>query len=106
MSTLNSWSALVETCEASPPPIALVLGSGMGTVVDRWGRLHAVAFGDVPGLTASSVHGHRGQLSLVELAGKRALVLEGRLHFYEGHPWERVTQPTRTVAALGAKVIL
>src|SRR5207247_1286363 len=57
-------------------------------------------------LTASSVHGHRGQLSLVELAGRRVLVLEGRLHFYEGHPWERVTQPTQTVASLGAKVIL
>src|SRR5579862_2748070 len=100
------WPALVERCRESRPVAALVLGSGMGDVVDSWGREASVPFADIPGLTGSSVHGHRGHLSLVLLNHRPVLVLEGRLHFYEGHPWERVIQPTRIVAELGAPIIL
>jgi purine-nucleoside phosphorylase len=52
------------------------------------------------------VEGHRGRVSLGEWAGKRVLVFEGRLHYYEGHPWERVVLPVRTAASLGARVLL
>jgi purine-nucleoside phosphorylase len=104
--TLASFQQLIDICRVSPPVAALVLGSGMGEVVDRWGRVAAVLFSDIPGLTRSSVHGHRGQLSLIRLNERPVLVLEGRLHFYEGHPWERVTRPTRIVADLGAPIIL
>jgi purine-nucleoside phosphorylase len=78
----------------------------MGEVVDRWGRTASVPYADIPGLTSSSVHGHRGQLTLVLLNKRPILVLEGRLHFYEGHPWERVNAPTCIVADLGAPVII
>jgi purine-nucleoside phosphorylase len=78
----------------------------MGPVVDRWGRRDQISFGDLPGLTASGVHGHRGQLSLVRVADQPILVFEGRLHFYEGHSWERVIQPTRLAADLGIRTIL
>src|SRR5206468_1488569 len=102
----STFQHLVELCRESRPVAALVLGSGMGEIVDRWGRVASVPYPDIPGLTGASVHGHRGQLSLVLLNQRPILVLEGRLHFYEGHPWERVTAPTCIVAELGAPVIL
>jgi purine-nucleoside phosphorylase len=65
-----------------------------------------VPFAAVPGLPAASVHGHRGCLSLGDWAGVRVLVFAGRLHRYEGHPWEDVTRPIRLAAELGARVAL
>src|SRR5262249_15134432 len=50
--------------------------------------------------------GHGGSLQLGEWAGQRVLVFEGRLHYYEGHPWRRVVEPVQTAAYLGAKILL
>jgi purine-nucleoside phosphorylase len=52
------------------------------------------------------VAGHTGCLTLGEWAGKRILVFEGRLHFYEGHPWRGVTQPIQVAHFLGARILL
>jgi purine-nucleoside phosphorylase len=60
----------------------------------------------VPGLPSASVAGHGGSLALGDWAGLRVLVFEGRLHYYEGHPWETVVRPIRAAAALGARVAL
>jgi purine-nucleoside phosphorylase len=66
----------------------------------------AVPFAEVPGLPAAGVAGHRGRLTLGEWAGRRVLLFEGRLHFYEGHSWDDVTAPVRLAASLGARVLL
>src|SRR5260370_30069519 len=100
------FAALAESCCAAPPQVVLVLGSGMGPVVQRVRGLHAVPFGEVPGLPGASVAGHKGCLTLGEWAGRRVLIFEGRLHFYEGHAWENVVVPVRTAAALGVRVLL
>jgi purine-nucleoside phosphorylase len=52
------------------------------------------------------VAGHHGRLMLGSWAGRRVLVFAGRLHYYEGHPWERVVLPVRTAASLGARVLV
>lgn len=78
----------------------------MGGVARGLRAACTVPFAAVPGLGAASVEGHRGCLTLGEWAGKRVLLFEGRLHYYEGHPWERVVLPVRTAAALGARVLL
>jgi purine-nucleoside phosphorylase len=67
--------------------------------------LCSVPFLDVPGLCATSVAGHRGCVSLGDWAGQRVLLFEGRLHFYEGHPWRNVVLPVQTAAFLGARVL-
>ena len=83
-----------------------MLGSGLGGVAQRLNRTESISFLDIPGLAAPSVPGHHGSLTLGEWAGRRLLVLEGRLHFYEGHPWCRVVEPVRIAAFLGAKTLL
>src|SRR5260370_27262076 len=76
----------------------------MGPVATRLQNTQSVPSADIPGLPAASVHGHKGCLTLGDWAGRRVLVYEGRLHFYEGHSWETVEQPLRTAAALGARL--
>jgi purine-nucleoside phosphorylase len=101
-----TFADLTRLAALSPPDAALVLGSGMGELVERLPVVSRVPFAEVPGLTTTGVAGHRGCLTLADWGGRRVLVFEGRLHFYEGHPWDRVVLPVQTAHALGARVLL
>jgi purine-nucleoside phosphorylase len=100
------FAALVEAARTFSPEVAVVLGSGMSDVAGGLAVRRSVSFGEVPGLSTTSVAGHRGRLSLGDWAGKRALVFEGRLHYYEGHPWGDVVIPVRIAHTLGARLLL
>jgi purine-nucleoside phosphorylase len=102
----SSYAALQQAARAAPPAVAVVLGSGAGVVADRVRVTASVPFAEVPGLGTTSVAGHRGRLALGDWAGRRVLVFEGRLHFYEGHSWSSVVEPIRLAHALGARVLL
>jgi purine-nucleoside phosphorylase len=106
MSTPLTFAAFAEAARAARPDAALVLGSGLGPVAQRLRGRYAVPFADVPGLPAASIAGHAGRLTLGDWAGRPVLVFEGRVHFYEGHPWDTVTAPVRAAALLGARVLL
>jgi purine-nucleoside phosphorylase len=101
-----AFRAFTEAARQPPPNVALVLGSGMSHLARRVQVAARVPFADVPGLTAPTVAGHGGCLTLGDWAGKRVLLFEGRLHYYEGHPWERVARPVQVAHALGAHVLL
>src|ERR1700689_289937 len=98
------FAQLAESCRQTPPLAVFVLGSGMGPIARRVQGVAGVSFADIPGLPAASVHGHKGCLTLGDWAGKRVLVYEGRIHYYEGHKWETVVQPLLTAAALGVRI--
>jgi len=78
----------------------------MGPVTGRITQRAAVAFGDVPGLVPPSVAGHKGHIIFGDLAGRAVLAFTGRLHFYEGHAWEKVVRPIEVAAELGAEVVV
>jgi purine-nucleoside phosphorylase len=86
--------------------IAFVLGSGMGSVIDRITPRAAIPFGDVPGLVPPTVAGHKGQIIFGDFAGRPVLAFTGRLHFYEGHLWERVVRTVEVAAELGATAVV
>jgi purine-nucleoside phosphorylase len=102
----TTFAELAHACRRMRPAAAVVLGSGSDLVADRVHIVSSLPFGDIPGLGATTVAGHRGRLTLGDWAGKRVLVFEGRLHFYEGHPWSRVVEPARIAHELGAPVLL
>src|SRR5439155_22995743 len=87
-------------------PMAFVLGSGLGPVMDRVKCRMAVGFADLPGLVAPTVAGHGGALILGDWANRPVLVFSGRLHFYEGHPWSRVVRPMEILAELQARAVV
>ena len=88
------------------PELALVLGSGLGALADGVEDAVVIPTGDIPHYPASTVQGHAGQLVLGTMAGKPVLVIQGRVHFYEGHSARSIGFPVRVAAALGAKGLL
>ena len=98
--TDTSYALLEQACRRQPPSVAVVLGSGMGHVADRLCNPLSVPFVQIPGLAAASVHGHRGCMTLGDWGGRRVLLFEGRLHYYEGHAWEVVVRPIQTAVQL------
>lgn len=103
MTPFDSFTAAVRE---QGPRSAVVLGSGLGAVPHRFTEAASVAFGDVPGLVAPSVHGHSGSIALGRCAGVPLLVFRGRLHYYEGHAWDQVTAPVRLMAGWGVRALL
>ena len=96
-----------RACELARPRAAVVLGSGLAGVAHAFAPTHALAYADAPGLAAPGVAGHRGELALGTWAGVPTLVCFGRVHYYEGHAWGRVTRLVELVADLGVtRVVL
>lgn len=85
---------------------ALVLGSGLGSLLEAWRPLAVHATEEVPGLPRGSVPGHAGQVAIVPWGRAAGLVFQGRVHFYEGFGRASVTAAVRLAAALGARWIL
>lgn len=88
------------------PETAIVLGSGLGSVVDDFGIEAEVSFADVPGLSASTVPGHACRLVLCRIAEKPVLIAQGRRHLYEGLSAHEVTAGIRFMHGLGLKRVV
>jgi purine-nucleoside phosphorylase len=88
------------------PSIALVLGSGLGGFSARLQDAVAVPYGEIAHWPTPTVVGHAGRLVAGAIAGRRVLVLSGRAHSYEGHPFSVVTFATRVLGRLGVKTLV
>jgi purine-nucleoside phosphorylase len=112
-------SNIVESLEASvayirsvcppaklKPRVAVVLGSGLGSFVNNVDVEVAIPYTDIPGFIPPSVDGHKGRLILGHVKGVPTAVLQGRIHFYEGHSMTTVAHPVRTAALLGCEIVM
>jgi purine-nucleoside phosphorylase len=106
MSEILSFNDLAHVARQRSPVVALTLGSGLSALMPRLKEPYSVPFALVPGLCATSVAGHAGRLTHGIWAGNCVLVFEGRLHYYEGHPWTTVMMPARIARDLGCRVFL
>jgi purine-nucleoside phosphorylase len=98
-------SAIRRACSIEPA-VALVLGTGLGSLVDRMKVECRLRMADVPHFATPTVNTHAGELLLGWLAGKPVLAVSGRVHVYEGYTMKQVTFPVRVAKALGAKVVV
>lgn len=88
------------------PAIGIVLGTGLGKLIDEISIEKEVAYSDIPHFPEATVEFHSGKLIYGELSGKKVVVMSGRFHLYEGYnPWE-VTYGIRTMHGLGIKSLL
>ena len=112
-------SNIVESLEASvayirsvcpptklKPRVAIVLGSGLGSFVNNVEVEAAIPYTEIPGFIPPSVDGHKGRLILGHVKGVPTAVLQGRIHFYEGHSMTTVAHPVRTAALLGCEIVM
>src|SRR5688572_14797177 len=83
------------------PEIGIVLGSGLGGLVNEIEALHSLEYASIPNFPVSTVKGHGGKLILGNLGGKKVIALQGRFHYYEGYTMQEATFPIRVFQALG-----
>jgi len=88
------------------PRIGLILGSGLGQLAESIIDPTIIPYHDLPGWPVSTVEGHAGELVIGKLEGKDVLVMNGRIHFYEGYEMNQVTLPIRVMQRLGIKIII
>lgn len=87
------------------PPFAMALGSGLNPVADRLEIEVQIPYSEIPNCPLSTVPGHKGRLIVGKLGGHRICVMQGRMHFYEGHSLTEVVFLFRAVALAGAKIV-
>jgi purine-nucleoside phosphorylase len=103
---LAALEAAVRVRSSLVPEIGIVLGSGLGGLADELTDAVAIPFGELPGWPAATAPGHAGRLLLGQLAGRPAVLLQGRFHMYEGNDPGLVVQPVLLFRRLGAKVVV
>ncbi|MFT3923481.1 MAG: purine-nucleoside phosphorylase [Myxococcales bacterium] len=106
LADLARAEAFVRPQLESTPDVALVLGSGLGSLVDAFEDARRLPYATIPGMAETGVMGHKGQLVFGSLEGVPAMAMQGRLHPYEGHPLETVVLGVRLMLRLGARTLI
>lgn len=88
------------------PKIGVILGTGLGSLVDGLEQACVIPYDDIPHMPISTVESHHGQLLFGELSGKNVVCMRGRFHFYEGYDMKQVTFPVRLMKALGIDTLI
>ena len=91
---------------AAGPNIGIVLGSGLGAVADAVSCPISIAYAEIPHFPQSTVVGHSGRIVAGTLGATPVILMQGRVHFYEGYSPAQVTFPLRVLGALGVKTVV
>ena len=102
---LNNALEYVKSKVDFKPKVALVLGSGLGGLADEVDAVATVSYSDIPGFPVSTVAGHEGRFVFGYLEGVAVVVMQGRVHFYEGYDIHDVVLPIRLMGLLGAEIL-
>lgn len=103
----------LQTCLASVrektdfvPEVALILGSGLGDYADGIRIEATVDYKDIEGFPTSTVAGHKGRFVFGYVKDVPVVIMQGRVHYYEGYPMTDVVLPTRLMGMMGAKKLV
>lgn len=99
-------AAAVRAVVREIPTLAIVLGSGLGEMVDSLTDATRVPYSEIPHMPRPSVDGHAGNLVAGMLGDVPVLALQGRFHYYEGHEFDAVTFPIRLLQRLGVTTVI
>lgn len=103
---IKATSAFIREVTKFNPTVGIILGTGLGGLVNEIEIIHNIKYSDIPNFPVSTVDGHKGELILGILGGKPILAMRGRFHFYEGYSMKEVTFPVRVMNDLGIKTLL
>ncbi|MBT8195803.1 MAG: purine-nucleoside phosphorylase [Bacteroidia bacterium] len=88
------------------PKVGIVLGTGLGAMVNEIEMECEVAYKDIPNFPEATVEFHEGRLIFGTLNGVKVLAMQGRYHFYEGYSMQQITLPIRVMKLLGIEYLL
>lgn len=98
--------SFIEQRWGKKPAAGIVLGTGLGSFVERMEVDTAIEYGDIPNFLKSTATSHRGRLVCGSCNGLPVVAMEGRFHLYEGYPLKEITLPIRVMKALGARLLI
>jgi len=98
---IDEAAQAVRNRTSHQPRIGMILGSGLGDLAELVEEPARIPYREIPHWPVSTVQGHIGQLVIGKLAGQCVMVLQGRVHFYEGYPMDQVTLPVRVMQRMG-----
>ncbi|MEA2165131.1 MAG: purine-nucleoside phosphorylase [Thermoanaerobaculia bacterium] len=96
----------VRSKSSIQPRVGVILGSGLGDVVDALDVETAIPYSEIPGARASTVVGHQGRMILAHVKDTPVVVMQGRVHFYEGYEMAEVMFLSRVIGRLGIKQLI
>ncbi len=95
-----------QTHNYNPPEVGIILGTGLGGLVDDMKIDFQINYEEIPNFPVSTIESHKGKLFFGKLSGKQVLVMQGRFHHYEGYSLSEVAFPVRVFKLLGIKKLL
>lgn len=106
---MELWQAAADTIRnriGENPQIGIILGSGLGSLVNTLEQPIEIDYSDIPGFPMTTVKGHAGKLVYGKLGGKQVLIMKGRFHIYEGYDVSQVIFHIRVFKLLGISDLL
>ena len=103
---INDAAQYIKARITAAPSIGLILGSGLGDFADSLENRFVIPFAEIPNFPVPTAPGHVGAMVFGKKQGKEVVVLQGRIHFYEGLSQQQITLPIRVLAAMGIKLLV
>ena len=102
---IQETAAFLKGKMHTQPETAIILGTGLGSLVNEITDKYEISYTDIPNFPVSTVEGHSGKLIFGKLGDKDIMAMQGRFHYYEGYPMTEVTFPVRVMRELGIKTL-
>jgi purine-nucleoside phosphorylase len=103
---IKETSDFIKSRGVESPEVGIVLGTGLGQLVNEMEIIASISYEDIPNFPISTVEFHAGRLIYGKLSGKYVLAMQGRFHYYEGYSFQQITFPVRVMKLLGVKSLL
>jgi purine-nucleoside phosphorylase len=102
---IQETASFIKAKMHTTPNTAVILGSGLGKLVDEMTDTYEIEYKEIPNFPVSTVEGHSGRLIFGRLGNKDIMAMQGRFHYYEGYSMKEVTLPVRVMHELGIKTL-
>ena len=103
---IDHLAGVIRSRVGQKPRIGIILGSGLGRLADAVNKASLIPYQELPDWPTSTIIGHAGRLVIGELEGQPVLVMQGRVHYYEGYSMAQVTLPIRVMQRLGIEILI
>jgi purine-nucleoside phosphorylase len=105
LDNIREATSYIENIIDGPPQIGIILGTGLGALVDEINIRFIIPYEELPHFPVSTVESHSGKLIFGRLGGKSVVVMQGRFHYYEGYNMQEITFPVRVMKFLGIQML-
>ncbi len=106
LTKIKEAAAYIKETSKTDAKIGIILGTGLGGLVDEIDIRCTINYDDIPHFPISTVEGHHGRLIFGQLGGKEIMAMQGRFHYYEGYSMQQVTFPVRVMKLMGIDTLL